>query len=221
MERSADYRAWSVADADCDAAVPDGARGADLRAAPRFALLVRSAKLIADGRELLCILRDASASGVKVRLFHALPADARLHLELPDGSRHGAELVWCAADHAGLRFHREIDIRAAIDPPRNERADGAAFPKRQLRARVDRAAVLHSEGVDHPVLLHNISQAGAGIECAERLMLRQPVRLDAPGAPPLHAKVCWRRAPHYGLVFEQGFTLETLARLVAQLNQIS
>jgi len=45
--------------------------GAELRAAPRFTLLIRAAKLIADGREFLCIIRDASATGLKPKLNSA------------------------------------------------------------------------------------------------------------------------------------------------------
>jgi hypothetical protein len=62
--------------------------GAELRRAPRFTLLVRAAKLIADGREYLCVLRDASATGVKVRVFHPLPAYQTIELETGNGERY-------------------------------------------------------------------------------------------------------------------------------------
>ena len=52
--------------------------GADLRGAPRFALLLRVAKLVVNGRERFCVIRDASATGLKVRLFAPLPHPADL-----------------------------------------------------------------------------------------------------------------------------------------------
>src|SRR5690606_20786923 len=54
----------------------------DMREAPRFALLIRSAKLICDSGEYLCIIRDVSETGVRLRLFHPLPPDQLLTLEL-------------------------------------------------------------------------------------------------------------------------------------------
>jgi hypothetical protein len=43
-------------------------------------------------------------------------------------------------------------------------------------------------------------------------MLRQPLRIEVAGFPPIYAKVCWRQAPRHGLVFDKGFLLEELAR---------
>ena len=54
---------------------------AEQRTAPRFTLLIRAAKLIGPEGEYLCVVRDASESGVSVRLFHPLPATALRALE--------------------------------------------------------------------------------------------------------------------------------------------
>ena len=50
--------------------LPTGpASGAEARGAERYTVLLRTAKLIAGGAEYLCVLRDISATGVKLRLF--------------------------------------------------------------------------------------------------------------------------------------------------------
>jgi hypothetical protein len=184
--------------------------GAELRAAPRFTLMLRCAKLIADGREYLCVLRDASATGVKVKLFHTLPAASRLELEMPDGPRYPLELVWEREGHAGFRFPGEIDVRSLIDERR------AARPRRQLRLQVGEQARLMAHGGRAEALVINLSQQGACIETDEFLSLREMVRIEAGFLPAIHAHVCWRRAPRYGLVFEQGFQLDELARCLAR-----
>lgn len=186
--------------------------GSEARGAQRFTLLVRAAKLVADGREFLCVLRDASATGVKVRLFHDIPPAHELALELGNGERIPMQMVWQRDDHAGFRFDHEVDIRALLDDK------GSEFPKRQLRLRVDRPAILHAHGVNLPGMLHNISQQGACIECDERLMLRERVRIEIPGFEPLYGKVCWRRQPRHGVVFERGFNLEELAQHLLRLQ---
>ncbi|HZU63245.1 MAG TPA: PilZ domain-containing protein [Novosphingobium sp.] len=186
--------------------------GAEHRGAQRFTLLVRTAKLVIDGREYLCVLRDASNTGVKVRLFHPLPAQGQIALELGSGERYPMELVWQTSDHAGFRFLGDIDVHRLIEDKRDQ------YPKRQIRMRLGCIARLVAHGHDGPVLLRDISQQGACIETGERLMLRQPVRLEAEGFPPVHAKVCWRHQPRYGLVFEKGFSLEELALHLARLH---
>jgi hypothetical protein len=186
--------------------------GAELRSAPRFALLIRAAKLIVDGREYLCILRDASATGVKIRLFTPIPKHSRLAIELGNGDRHDARLVWTTHDHAGLQFLEEVDVQRLI----NER--GGAHPRRQVRLRVVLDAVLHAGGESTHVRFHDISQQGACIECEKWLAMNELVRLDTGVMPSLYAKVRWRDHPRYGLVFEQTFKLDELARISAPLQ---
>lgn len=186
---------------------------ADARGAERFTLLVRAAKLVADDREYLCVLRDVSATGVKLRLFHAVPEADTYRLELGNGERHGMQVMWRGGDHAGFRFDTPIDVPGLIDDRSN------AFPKRQMRINLERPALLNSGALTFNATLHNISQSGACIECDQRLLLRQLVQVEIKGLPALYARVCWRRQPLYGLVFEQGFTLEELARHVARLHQ--
>ncbi len=169
---------------------------------------MRSAKLVTDKVDIPCIIRDASASGVKVRLFHPLPDFANLKLETAAGDRYPVELVWSADDHAGLRFVQGVDVRWLIDDR------PGPYPKRPLRFRCALEAKLHADGDVAPVTIHNISQKGAHVECAQRLALNGLVRIEARGLPDIYAKVRWRRQPHYGLVFEQTFRIEDLARLL-------
>jgi len=44
------------------------------------------------------------------------------------------------------------------------------------------------------------------------------VRVDCDWLPPLDARVRWRRRPHYGLIFEQTFRFDELARMTAPLQ---
>lgn len=202
-------------DDDDDSPLPMPAlpAGAELRAAPRFTLLIRAAKLIADDGEYLCILRDASATGVKIRIFTPIPAHKHLSIELGNGDRHAVRLVWSANDHAGLQFLEQIDVQRLIE----ER--GGSHPRRQVRLRLSLDAVLHSGGESVHVRFQDISQQGACIECDKWLLLNELVRIDTGVFPSIYAKVRWRNQPRYGLVFEQTFKLDELARISAPLQQ--
>lgn len=191
-----------------------GATGsADQRAAPRFMLMIRAAKLIVDEtREFLCVIRDASSSGLKIRLFNPLPPHRSLAVELSNGDRYPIEHVWSDGEFAGFRFGGEVDIERLLDETHG------AFPKRQVRLRIHLDALLHSGGEAVRIAFHDISQQGACVESDKWLMMNELVRLETSVLPPIYAKVRWRSHPRYGLLFEQTFKLDELARIAAPLQ---
>lgn len=186
--------------------------GLEHRSAPRYALLIRTAKIVADGREFLCIIRDASATGLKIRLFSELPHAQELVVELVTGDRYPVDLVWQADDYAGLRFKQEIDIERLLDESKG------TYPKRQVRVQIAIGGVLHSGGEAVPVSFRNLSQQGACIDSEKWLLMNELVRIETGVTPPLYAKVRWRSHPRYGLIFEHTFRLEELARISAPLQ---
>jgi hypothetical protein len=203
-------------------AADDPARGgADLRGAPRFALLMRVAKLVVGGRERFCVIRDASTSGLKIRLFTPLPATDALPatgampepllIELANGDRHAVECMWNANDHAGLRFVEPIALDRLLDEAR------AAGRRRHVRLRIALDGMLTSGKETVPATFADISQQGAAIDCEKWLMINELVKIETERLPAIFAKVRWRQHPRYGLIFEQTFVLEELDRLCADL----
>ena len=196
-----------------------GATGAaanydDLRAAPRFTLLIRSAKLVAGDCEYLCVIRDVSASGVRLRVFHAMPAQTQLTLELSSGETFLVERVWERDDHAGFRFSDPIDVHRFI-------AEASPYPKRALRLRLEFPAVLTADRISLPARVCDLSRQGARIETDQLLAIGQQVKLEAKGLPGIIANVCWRSTPAYGLVFQNTFSFAELAKLAVQFQPLS
>ena len=191
-----------------DTAIGEPDIGAEKRGAPRFTLLIRTAKLITQAGEFLVVVRDASESGANVRIFHELPdcAGDKL-LELQNGDRHPLELVWQDADRAGVRFLDGADIGRIIESP-------SRFSKRPIRVGVDCPAQLSSLTDTAEAFLHDLSQQGAKVSTAHRFSIDQRVRLKAPGLPEIDTKVRWRRDDCHGLVFEDTFQFGDLARIV-------
>ncbi len=196
--------------AGVDAATPDQ------RTARRYTLLLRAAKLVAPVREYLCILRDVSATGLKVRLFHPLPDSADWQLELGQGERFALDPVWQADGHAGFRFRD-----APIDPLRLVDEEAGPFPRRHIRLHLELPVMLRVDGMARAAMLRDLSQLGALVRVEPPLALRQPVRIDAPEFPLRHARVRWRRGLDHGLVFQEAFRLDELALLVSRLQDAS
>jgi len=192
-------------------ATSDPDSGADSRVSPRFALLIRAAKLRCPAGEFMCVVRDASDSGVSVRLFHPLPDEDRLVLELQNGDMHELELVWTEEDRAGLKFVAPVDITRIVACP-------SRFSKRPVRVNLAAPATLSSLTASAAVKIHDISQQGAKITSATHFSLDQRVRLSATGLKEVNAKVRWRKDETYGLVFEDTFQFGDMARIVAALQ---
>ena len=183
------------------------------RKAPRFTLLIQTAKLISRQGEFLCIVRDASSDGVRIRHFGHLPDEKFLEFELANGEGFPVELVWQDEEYAGLKFPNEVDLTRIV------KLSNDTMPKRRLRLRTVLEGSLTFGGLNVPVTVRNISQQGAGIECRERLAIEQLVKLETDELEPIFAKVCWRRDIEYGLVFEETLSYIRLAKIVAGSRQ--
>ena len=175
----------------------------------RVTLLIRAAKLVTPQGEHLCVIRDASPSGVRLKLFQPVNTTGALVLELANGERFAVEPVWQADGYASFRFPGEVDMARLVESERGE------FPSRRLRLRVSLPVRVIVGGHSLEARIENISQQGAGLHCENHLALDQLVRLEVEGRCPVFAKVRWRRKPDYGLVFEQTFGFEDLARYLA------
>lgn len=184
----------------------------ELRGAPRVTLLLRVAKLVLDDREVFCVVRDASVSGLKVKLFAPLPEYTSMAIEFANGDRHALTCVWATGDQAGLRFAEPVALPQLLEEVCRPGA------RRQVRLRIARDAMLWSAGEAIPVKMHDISQQGAGFECGKWLLLNELVRLELGVLPPVFAKVRWRNHPRYGVIFEQTFHLDDLAHRATALH---
>jgi hypothetical protein len=193
---------------------PQSARSfEEMRGAQRYTLLIRTAKLVGESGEFLCIIRDVSETGVRLRLFHDLPRDSRMALELSNGEVYFIERVWERDSHGGFRFAAPIDVHAFI-------AEVSPWPRRQMRLRLEIPVVLTVDGQANAATVCDLSTQGARIECGRFLAIGQRVKLQGDGFPLNMAKVCWRSGSAYGLAFEQIYTLEALAVMAAELQQV-
>ncbi|MCB2066805.1 MAG: PilZ domain-containing protein [Erythrobacter sp.] len=183
----------------------------ELRAAPRFTLLIRAAKLSTPVGEFLCVIRDASESGISARVFHPLPAFAGMAIELQNGDRYGVEKVWQEEDRAGFRFTGPVDISRIIESP-------SRFAKRGIRLNLSAPATVSSLGGKEEVTIVDLSQQGAKIACTCRFALDQRVTISAKGLPETRAKVRWRAEGTAGLAFEDTLQFGELARIARQLQ---
>lgn len=192
---------------------PTAVNPEDLRAAPRFTMLIRAAKLVSSRGEFLCVIRDASDTGMSMRIFHRLPKSRDQIVEMQNGDRYEMELVWQEDDRAGFRFLTPIDVNWIIECP-------SPFSKRPVRLNLTASAQIETLGLAEFATIHDISQQGAKISSTHNYAIDQRVKLCAAGMRDTFAKVRWRRDGMYGLVFDETFQFGELARIARKLQEI-
>jgi hypothetical protein len=193
---------------ECGQAEPEPS---DQRAAERFTLLIRNAKIVFPSGEFLCVIRDVSATGLRIKTFHHLPAERPDYLEMATGERYPVSAVWTKEGQIGLRFDEPQEVMRLI-------REQGPYPKRSLRIVVQLPARLTVGGETSDATILNLSQYGANVESRERLAIEQQLTLTARLLPDLEAKVRWRKGDQYGLSFHRTFGIEELALLVARLQ---
>lgn len=190
----------------------EGSPNEEQRNAPRFTLLIRAAKLIAGADEFLVVVRDVSRHGLKVRTFHPLPPEEDYFIELSSGGCHQVEKVWEDGEINGFRFSDPVALEQLLaESPVGKR-------KRPVRLRLKLAVAVFAGGRRSDALFVDISQNGACIVSEDFLAIGERIRIEGDGLPELTGRVRWRRRPLYGLIFEQTFRFDDLARLTARLT---
>lgn len=186
----------------------------DMRAAPRFTLMLRQARLLSPAGQFLCVVRDISESGIRVKVFHSMPDNPEMEIEVAEGSSAGVIRVWERGDEAGFRFAGPLDLEAFL-------ADDPRFPRRQFRLDLEFPITVCVGATEIEARTSNVSQQGACIICPQQLARHSLVRIRSAKLPPVHAKVMWRDGDMHGLVFEDTFSYRDFAVALGHLQGLA
>ncbi|MFA6219993.1 MAG: PilZ domain-containing protein [Erythrobacter sp.] len=189
----------------------DALLAADQRGAPRYASLIRAAKLVCGQGEFVCVIRDVSATGVSLRTFHGLPTDAEIALELQNGESFEMRQIRANGFDGSYRFEAAVPVERLVH-------ENWAFPKRQLRLNLAMPLTVSTLTQKAQAFMLNLSQQGARVECDTIFAIDQTLRIENGYMPEIRAKVRWRRDANYGLAFDDFFTLREFALLAARVQ---
>lgn len=183
--------------------------------ATRYTLFIRAAKLVSSQGEFVCVVRDVSETGVRLRLFHAPPKGLPLELHMTNGQAYVLRQAWHKDNEAGFAFEHRIDLSKFVE-------ESSKFPKRGIRLDLLFPVTITTLSGSSDGIVENISQQGARIACKTAFAIDQNVRIECPEEEiqlgEVSAKVRWRREDAYGVVFENTLSLEEFAKLAARLQ---
>ena len=187
----------------------------DKRDDQRHTLMLRTAKVVCQSGEYVCLVRDVSDSGVGLRFFHDVPEESRIFLELANGALYPIERVRTHAEadytEAGYRFAAPVVLEQFL-------SEASQFAHRPIRLRLQVPVLLTVDGHDFHAMLADVSRCGAKVHIDRRLPLGAFARLDAVGLPLRFGHVRWRKDNDHGIVFQNAIPLEELARCLHLLQ---
>lgn len=183
----------------------------DRRSSERHKSVLAVGKMVKDGRERFCLIRDIADGGLMIETSDALALGEAVMVETLGLSAASARVVWREGKMAGLAF----DTRQDVDAMCRRGTDDNGFTIRGPRFASGHSARLRLGHRDLPVTIADISVGGA------RLIGVSEVQPDTPGymilgpdAQSVHGFVRWNRDDEIGFRFAPALDRRTLIALI-------
>lgn len=162
-------------------------------------------KLIVDGAERVCIVRNLSDQGVGIELDAPPPAGARVRIEARSVEPADATVIWSRDRLAGLRLDAPV-----VSPPSDQRPRSPRF----ACARAARL-IVEDQLIDAP--LRDIALGGARVGSA--LPARDGTLVVLLVATlSLSGRICWQAGGASGIRFTRPLSVAELAALLAEMH---
>lgn len=199
-----------------DAAMSSDAR--ERRAHQRHLTTLRVAKLVAEDRQTLVIVRNVSSGGMMIDLcaiYAATPVDVggQITISLDDVDALRGTILWRNGTSFGCRFDRAIDVGTLIS--RQARSpDGKV--RRKPRVLAQAPVTITGESGAFATTLCDISQDGLKVPADSRLVAGQKLNIAIADLGSFAARVQWTSRAFAGIVFTTGPLLRELMSWLAR-----
>jgi hypothetical protein len=177
----------------------------------RHLTLFRVGALTIEGRRELCLIKNISSGGMRIRPYCDLAEGARVTVELKTGMSVPGSVVWTEDSTVGIAFDQPVDVidvlSASDDGPR----------PRMPRVEVRCTATLRDGASIHQFAVRDVSQGGVKLEGDLPVALDCDVVVSLPGLAPRAGVVRWSADGNVGVTFNR---LLSLAELVEWLKSV-
>ncbi|NQX95374.1 MAG: PilZ domain-containing protein [Erythrobacter sp.] len=196
--------------------------GAVKRASP----MLRSAKVVCQTGEYVCLVRDVSEDGVLLSYLHEVPGEPRIILSLANGQTYPIQRLWAGEAQAGYRFAGHAPLEEFLH-------ESAPFNVRPVRLTVSAAARVIDGSASYGAQLLDLSAQGAKFEINTTLRAKNDagalpkgriISFQAHGLAPLLGEIVWCEAngasARYGVRFRSPLTLRGLAEAALRMQPL-
>lgn len=167
---------------------------------------------IGDRREL-CLIKNVSGGGMRVRAYCALNVGAPLTIELKCGVPIAGRVSWVDGSDAGIEFDETIDVIAVL-------STSLKGPRpRMPRVEIDCSVGLREGAQQWRVAACDVSQGGMKVRSGALLAPGSEIVATLPDMAPIPGTVCWCDGGFIGLSFNNPIPLESLVRWINARHQ--
>lgn len=174
--------------------VPGSRRGKDVRRAN-----LRVGILETDFGKQLCLIRNLSRGGARVRVYRRFRLGTRGVIDLKTGHRLKGTIVWAQQGHIGFEFDEAVDIEQLFS---TESLAAKGHRARLPRVECDAPVTIRSGAQIIKARVVDISQGGIKVESDQPIPLGEAVVL-LPDLYPLAAFVRWSDGCFTGIGFAE------------------
>jgi len=176
------------------------------RADTRTYAVFRVAKLLIDGEEMLCRIKNISARGIMAETLSPPQPKQPISVELRDGERLEGKVAWASKRAFGVAFTDRINLARVL----TKDATDQGHSSRPARVKAHCSARLRIGGIYKIVELEDISQNGCRLKFGEVLPQGQELVLQVDGLPAIKCVVRWCRDGETGIAFNEALSYTVL-----------
>ncbi len=188
------------------AQISDVEAGTEHRTATRKSAMLRTAKIVCQTGEYVCLIRDLSELGVGLSFLHEAPSEPRIILQLTNGLTYPLERVWAGKRQAGYRFGSEISLDEFLH-------EESPFEDRPIRLEISAEARITDGRAITRVRLVDISREGAKFESDGSHPEQRLVSFEALGLPQRLGQIRWHNGKQFGMQFQHPLRIQELAAM--------
>lgn len=176
---------------------PGSQEAAERRDGERHMTLFRVGSIIVDDRRELCLIKNISAGGMKMRAYCELDEGQQLSVELKCGQQVSGKVSWKRDSDVGVTFSTLIDVLDVL-------SNTLEGPRpRMPRIEIDCPIVVHVDGIRHTADALDVSQGGVKLRCATAIERDNDIVITLPGLAPEAGVVKWTKDGVLGVTFNR------------------
>ncbi len=181
----------------------------------RHLTILRVGKLITEGAQELCLIRNISSGGLKARVYTPKKVGQTVAVELKSDQEIPGTVQWIWGTDIGVQFHERVDVAAVLA---SEPVLTRGMRPRPPRLHLSTLAILRLRSELWGIGICDISQRGAKIEIDQKLEVGDEVVIVVGDFRPLTAIVRWSRKGIAGVEFKQTIPYGELSEWLSSLG---
>jgi len=192
-------------------------RPAERRTDERIETILPVAKLVTEGANHFCRIKNISAGGLMAEIAAPLPIDTKVSIELNSAQRIPGIIVWNRSGAVGVKFDQNIDLRELLA----NRKPRFGFRPRPPRLEVSCGATVQIGKLYHRVDVHDISLGGMKVALHDWNCVGKDVTVTIESLRPVKGRVRWYKGGYAGIVFAKPLRFEELAEWMGKRLEVA